>query len=260
METKTLTTVSDNQVSLQGNLTGLLAEATAITVSSDEELDYATTFVKNVKTLKKAIEDDKDKIWRPAKTVTDEITARYKPILEDAKKIEAMVKDKIIPYQSKKIREAEEKAREERRIAEEKAMKEAQEIEDRRKKEEEAIRVAAQEKADELSAEGKDDEATEMLATADSVIETNHEEHDASIDKMINKADKLGKVEQKFSSGSASSTIVRTWTHELVDLSLVPVEFLVLDTTKVNQAIRANKGKVLIPGVRIYQKERLAIK
>jgi hypothetical protein len=55
-----------------------------------------------------------------------------------------------------------------------------------------------------------------------------------------------------------SASMKKIWKHELVDLSLVPVEYLALDSAKVTQAIR--DGKREIPGIRIYQDTSIAIR
>lgn len=54
--------------------------------------------------------------------------------------------------------------------------------------------------------------------------------------------------------GSMGKTFVqKRWTYDIVDIGLVPKEYIVLDNVAVNNAIRA--GIREIPGLKIYQKE-----
>ncbi len=47
--------------------------------------------------------------------------------------------------------------------------------------------------------------------------------------------------------------------YELIDFSLVPDEYKKLDDTKVGQAVRASKGTLAIPGIRIFKEPVIAI-
>lgn len=60
------------------------------------------------------------------------------------------------------------------------------------------------------------------------------------------------------SSKKASNGLTKTWTHELIDINLVPAEYLQLDTAKITAAIRS--GVRDIAGVKIYQKESITIR
>lgn len=61
-------------------------------------------------------------------------------------------------------------------------------------------------------------------------------------------------------AGSVTSVkgITKTWTHAIVDESLIPREYLVVDTAKVTKAIR--EGVREIPGISIFQKEGLTVR
>jgi hypothetical protein len=52
--------------------------------------------------------------------------------------------------------------------------------------------------------------------------------------------------------------ITKRWTFEVTDATAVPREYLVVDETKIRQAITG--GERLIPGVRIYQTESLTLR
>lgn len=53
----------------------------------------------------------------------------------------------------------------------------------------------------------------------------------------------------------------RVWTFEVVDASLVPRDFLLVDSEKVREAIKALGGEnVVIPGIRIFQEKQLSVR
>ena len=52
----------------------------------------------------------------------------------------------------------------------------------------------------------------------------------------------------------------KVWTWELVDISQVPREFLVVDEKRINAELRTIKDGLTIPGIRIFQKTVTVIK
>ncbi len=59
----------------------------------------------------------------------------------------------------------------------------------------------------------------------------------------------------------ASASLRREWTFDVVDLALVPREWLVLDEARLRLAVRRKDDPVRdVPGLRIYQQESLAIR
>jgi len=58
-------------------------------------------------------------------------------------------------------------------------------------------------------------------------------------------------------SGGAAAGIRKTWTYEIVDSKQVPGQFLTIDDKAVKAAIAA--GVRTIPGIRIYERESVAI-
>jgi SMC interacting uncharacterized protein involved in chromosome segregation len=71
--------------------------------------------------------------------------------------------------------------------------------------------------------------------------------------------EKLAEIETKAAELSEKSKNLReVWTFEVVDISLVPREYLVLDETAVRRAIQ--NGVREIPGLKIFKKAQLVIK
>lgn len=53
-----------------------------------------------------------------------------------------------------------------------------------------------------------------------------------------------------------TSTMIQTrWDFRVIDLALIPREFLMLDTVKVGQVVRAMKKETNIPGIEAYSKK-----
>lgn len=57
--------------------------------------------------------------------------------------------------------------------------------------------------------------------------------------------------------GSSSFYKLPKW--ELVDKSLVPAEYLMVDATKVTAVVKASKGTIVIPGIRIWVEDNLRV-
>lgn len=57
-------------------------------------------------------------------------------------------------------------------------------------------------------------------------------------------------------AGSVGSRMVKTW--ELEDMSLVPIDYMILDTVKINKVVKA--GIPSIPGIRIFEKTVLTVR
>ena len=57
--------------------------------------------------------------------------------------------------------------------------------------------------------------------------------------------------------GSAGVTVIGKW--ELVDITQVPPEYMMLDTVKVGKVVRASKGSIIIPGIWVYKGESIRV-
>jgi len=58
-------------------------------------------------------------------------------------------------------------------------------------------------------------------------------------------------------TGSSSFYKLPKW--ELVDKSLVPAEYLMVDAAKVTAVVKASKGTIVIPGIRIWMEDTLRV-
>jgi len=57
--------------------------------------------------------------------------------------------------------------------------------------------------------------------------------------------------------GMTSKMMVSKW--EVINLSIVPDEYKMIDATKVGNVVRASKGSIIIPGIRIWQEPTLRV-
>jgi len=64
-------------------------------------------------------------------------------------------------------------------------------------------------------------------------------------------ADKPAKLQ------TSGSRVAEVWAWELVDETKIPREFLTIDTTKINAAVRENKGATQIDGIRVYSETKI---
>lgn len=99
MTTKQLT-VLESQVS------PVVAEAQALNITSTEQMTAASTLRERIKEVQKAIEADKEELYRPAKTVLDEINARYAPFEKPLKEALKIVNEKMSARQTAEIARA----------------------------------------------------------------------------------------------------------------------------------------------------------
>lgn len=250
-----LKTYSQEAIGLEGRAGELKALALATVVVDATSLEKATELLTEVKRDLKALEADKELIYRPAKTVVDEISRRYKAASAPFEEAEKLLKGKIGDFQAEQARKAAAAAEEERRRREEAALAEEKRQAELRAEQEAAVRAQAEQEAARLAAEGKTEQAEQVKAQAEETITTIAQDAEAQTLAMFDATAKV-EVDHKATVGAATTRMV--WTHELVDLAKVPVEFLSLNTGAVQKAIR--EGAREIPGLRIYQAPSVSVR
>jgi hypothetical protein len=66
-------------------------------------------------------------------------------------------------------------------------------------------------------------------------------------------------IKQRMQSEAGESNIAKIWKWELEDFSKVPDAYKTLDNGAVPKAVKASKGAVSIPGIRIFQENTLTV-
>lgn len=214
-------------------------ESNIMLANSNKFLNVAKTYeVDSIQKLETA-----DEFCARALKYKQEAVAFYKPqkkffddkkalVLKEEKSVLApldegreLLKNKIQKFQKLlKQKEAEEAA---------KAAEEHRKQQEALKKAEEDRRIA---QAETLEKQGKADEAAKIL-------DAPYQSDTTAPPPTMKKA--APKIKTK---------IVEAWTYEVLDESLVPREYLMLDEKKINMECRNHKGKTKIPGIRAYDK------
>jgi hypothetical protein len=207
---------------------GLVAFDTAKNQIKDLSEKCLTLAINNDSTLAQAKEFAKlgksieNYIEEKRKMLTKPLVDKKKEIDDVAKDLKAILDRGVKPLRDKILNYEQEKLAaqqaEMRRIAEEK-----------RKKEEE-LRAAA-------LAESKTDEVIEQ-----------------KVDELV----ALQNQEAELIQNPEKTSIRKVWTFDVVDIELVPRDFLELNSVKVNAAIKG--GMREIPGLNIYQKDQLNLR
>ena len=239
-----------------------------VVISDAQSLERAKSLAKQAKLIENYIEDKRKELTKPildrkkaiddlAKSLTKELTEAVKHIREqilfyeqeqERKRLEELRRlEEERRRKEEEIRKAEEERRrkeeelrrlEEERRRQEENLRKAKEEEERKRKEEELRRLEEERRR-------KEEELKRMQ------MEGNIEQ--------IEHIEKLAEIETKAAELSEKSKNLReVWTFEVVDISLVPREYLVLDETAVRRAIQ--NGVREIPGLKIFKKAQLVIK
>ena len=201
-----------------------------IVVSCQEDAEKYGGVLKTIKELNKKIEDKRKSFVEPLNKVVANINADFKPMSERLKRIEADIKNKILAY----VQEEERKVNEEKKRREEEARKK------------EAERLAEIENLKKL-----EQKATNPLVAE--AIKEKIEEAESNVAEIVTYKKPVTAVN---SVGGGKVFTKKVWTFELVDLSKVPLEYLMIDTVKINNAIR--EGVIEIAGLHIFQKNIMA--
>jgi hypothetical protein len=266
-------------------------EARAIVVNTPEEAQAATEFLSVIAGAKRKNESARRFLVDPLKKHAKAIDERFKANAAPLDEADRLVREKVIAFQ--KI-EQERLAEEQRRLDAERAEREAQAERERQAALEEAqrvereareavqrrqaeLRAAASERAREIAlmsdvelsatAEGQlgDDDAhladREIAARRAARLAQEQADEARRIAEeaqqaQIAAASAPTAVVEATTLGSASAT--RRWKGTVVDATRVPREYLVVDQTKINAAVR--EGVREIPGVLIEQVDGLSVR
>lgn len=220
--------VTDEETQIRASVGELVSASKDVAIMTHADLSAATDLVKAIKQRAKEAEDARTKITKPINDGLREINSRFKAMMQPLLDAEAEVKRKMVRFQEA----------EERRAREEAARKEAERQEQLRREQEEADRRRAAE------AQEAADPTLDRPDMPQIEQEPVYVPPPAPIQPEIRKT--------TYGQSGAAFTAKKVWDYELVDLAQVPVQFLSLDSTKVNQAVKA--GLRDIPGLRIFEK------
>jgi len=98
----------DTRTALITRAQALVAQATAITISTTAQMEDASTFLTDVAAARKAIETRRQEWVKPLNDSVREINARFKHMLDPLDQAVSIVKDKMLAYQREAQRQAQE--------------------------------------------------------------------------------------------------------------------------------------------------------
>ena len=209
---------------------GLITQAQAIAIADEKSLMEASDALTSIKALLKEIDAFFDGNINRLHKAHREALAQKKAFTTAPLEAERGLKLRIREYldeQGRIRREAEEKAQQEEQAR----------IEAAKKAEEERL-VAA------LEAEESGDSAL-----AEEILNEVPPEFDPPPPaQIVPVAPKI--------KGISSSEV---WKYEVIDIDQIPRTYLMLDDTKVGQVVRATKGTLQIPGIRIYSERSVSV-
>lgn len=224
--------------------TDLVVRATGLRVVDQQSLSLANELLLTGKGMVKKIKDffaplkqDAHASWKGICDKETEELAKITPAV-------IMLDHEIVNYrveQDRIRREAEEKARrqeEERRRLEEQAFRRAQEKE--RQAREATERAAREENA--AARKKAQEEAARAQAEADKIIAKA-----AAEEKKLEPAIVI--PEKVVTTGTA---IRHNWKFRVTDMSLVPLEYMLVNEVMIGKLVRASEGKVKILGIDPY--------
>jgi hypothetical protein len=217
---------TEGEIQIRATAQELVAKSRTAVILTYQDLSEATDLVKALKLRWKEAEDIRTSITGPINKGLDEINARFKTIKTPLEEAESMLKQKMLGFTQRE---------------EERARKEAAE--------KEAIRLE-QEKKDRAAFEARQKEEAEQAAdpmldrapvpeSAPAVFVPS-----APIQPIVRKT--------TYGQSGAAFTSKKAWDFSVVDLSKVPLEYMVLNETKVRAVVKA--GIREIPGLTIFEK------
>ena len=203
------------------------AQAAAITIQTDTDLDYAGRLTREVKAAQKKVDEYWKPLWRSSYDAYKNVNDHKNEMLDPLKKAEQILKQKITAYQMAQERKRREEEARIRKLAEDEAKRKLEEA------------VKAEESGDMMTAEY-------ALAEA--------EAYDGMTVSVNNTKAKIDGI---------SST--KSWKITGIDLNKLPTEyrgFLLrpADQSAIMRLIKETKGRITIPGVKFEETISLSVK
>lgn len=191
----------------------LSIDARALVIHSPEAYESAAEMLKDVKGRRKSLDELRRTMTRPLDEAKSAIMDLFRSPAERLEQAEAALKRALIVYS-----DAQEKAR----------RAEQARLEEAARKEREKL----QRQADAAAAKGREERAAVLEAAAVAVV---------------------APVSQAAAPKVAGVSFRSIWRAEVVDASLVPREYLMVDQAKIDKVAAALKGDTVIAGVKVRE-------
>lgn len=194
-------------------------QANALIITTPEQYQAAADMLLNIKAIQKEIDATFDPIVKKAHEAHKEAVAQKKKVETPLKEAEAIIKPKMVKYDT----------------------------------EQEAIRRAEEERLRAIALKEEEDRRIAEAAAAEA--EGNHDEAEAIVSEPVYVAPVMV---QKTTPQVSGVQYRETWTFEVVDINKVPREYLKLDDVRIGGVVRSMKGATNIPGIRAYAVKSVA--
>lgn len=206
---------------IQGPIKALLAQSQCLVIRSEVDLDLAGGLLQEIKARYNEAEGLRKSLSAPINLHLKKLNAMFKSLTDPLSAAETRLKQQIVDYRARQQAIAADQAE---RVRQEQA------------------RLAMADASRRAAAADSEDEARAIRAEAVDQV------------KAIQTADAYVAPPAR-----AAGVSVRTlWDWELVDIGQVPTEFLAVDGAAIRKAIAA--GVREIPGVRVFQRESVAVR
>jgi len=212
---------------LEARAIALRDDVGALAVDSEVATRQATGVLTRIQTFQRDAEAERVRLVKPLNDHVKVVNDAFKRILAPVQEADRALRQKLLGY-----------TRQQQQLAAQKAA------------EAEAARLESEARlreAERLEAAGKPVVAEQMLEKA---VES----------EAVAKAAQVEAVRPPTTvrTEAGTSSVKRVWTFRLVNLDMVPTEYVTLDEGRVREALR--QGVREIPGLEIFQDEQLAVR
>lgn len=241
--------ITKEVVTLASEATGLAELYAKYEIKSNPQYEAAADDLKKIKAKINELEEKRKSITIPMDTAKSRIMEFFRVPVDRLKAAEGIIKQCLGIWQDEqeKIRQA--KENELRKIAEEQERKEKARLAAIAAKEAEKaaeLRKRAQEEQDKAKKAKLKADAEAASAKSKDALEEAAQVH-VDVPVVVSETPEV--------SGIVSKT---TWTYEIVDETLIPRTFLMVDEKKLSGVARATKGTLDVPGVRFFPEKGIA--
>ena len=185
----------------------------------------AATFLKEVSTQRRELEGERKKITQPLDESKRRVMDFFRLPLSALSQAESIIKRAMITFQNK-----EEAARKEQE----------RKLREQARREEERKRKALDKKIETAQKNGKEEKAADLL----------EQKADVHVPVPV-----VPTVAEHRTPGVTKKTI---WKFRVLDKNKIPVEYMIPDEKTIGELVRATKGTLEIPGVKIYPETIIA--
>lgn len=210
---------------LKSKITEVAQHCKGLVIIDEHSLNTGKELAIKAKKITTAIEDHRKEITKPFFEAKQNIDKVAKELTEGLNEATKALRDQILAYEVEQERKRKEELRR---------------LEEERRRKEEELRKAQEESIADLHSMSKNGDVELVILPPEvpEIAELKQQEMELSQQK--------------------SKNIRLYWTFELTDINKVPIDFLILNEKKVKDAIAS--GVREIPGIRIFQEERLSIR